>query len=132
MTQHRDGAGSQTVLLERNRRTDRAEALLKEAIRLDPDYILSYWNLGLLLARQNRYPEATVYFERIAGITPLDPEVHACLGNLYERTGRKAEAEERFARSARLRQEARLQKRAESEIEEQLAKIREILGRLGR
>ena len=126
-----ESAGRESILLERTSRTRQAAEQLREAIRMDPDYVLSYWSLGLLLARQDRYAEATGFFEKTAALTPEDAQVHACLGNLYERTGRKAEAEERFARSARLDQQRRLQSRAQSEMEEQMEKIRTILENMG-
>ena len=72
------------------------------------------------------------FFERIAEITPLDHQVHACLGNLYERMGRKEAAAERFARSARLAREMRLQDRAQSELKEQMEEVQKMLERLGR
>ena len=127
-----ESAGQESILLERTSRTRQAEEQLREAIRLDPDYVLSYWALGLLLARQDRYAEATGFFEKIAALAPEDAQVHACLGNLYKRTGRKAEAEESFTRSARLEQQRRLQGRAQNEMDEQVKKIRGMLERMGR
>jgi len=127
-----EGAGRENILLDQTPRTHQAEAHLRRAISLDPDFVLSYWNLGLLLARQNRYIEAVEYFERIAQLTPLNAQVHACLGNLYERTGRKKKAEEHFARYTQLKQERRLQSRVRTEMKEQMEKIQKILEMLSR
>jgi tetratricopeptide (TPR) repeat protein/4-amino-4-deoxy-L-arabinose transferase-like glycosyltransferase len=114
----REGEERETILLESTVGVRQAEEHLRLAISQNAGFVLPYWKLGLLLARQNRYAEAVISFERIAEITPLDHQVHACLGNLYERMGRKEEAQERFARSARLAREARLQSKAQTELRE--------------
>jgi tetratricopeptide (TPR) repeat protein len=124
--------GRESILLEPTPGVRQAEEHLRRAIGQDAGFVLPYWKLGLLLARQNRYPEAVGFFEKIAEITPMDHQVHACLGNLYERMGRKGEAEERFARSARLERETRLQSRAQSELKEQMEEVQKMLERLGR
>jgi Flp pilus assembly protein TadD len=84
--------------------------------------------MGLLLARQNRYREALVHFEKIAALTPQDPQVHACLGNLYERLGSDAQAQERFERYNQLKRERRLQGKARAEVEKNLELVQQILG----
>lgn len=124
--------GKESILLDPTPGVRRAEEHLRRAIGQNAEFVLPYWKLGLLLARQNRYPEAVGFFERIAEITPMDHQVHACLGNLYERMGRKEEAEERFARSTRLERETRLQNRAQTELKEQMEEVQKMLERLGR
>jgi len=128
----REAEGKESILLEPTPGVRQAEEHLRKAIDQNANMVLPYWKLGLLLARQNRYPEAVGFFERIAEITPLDHQVHACLGNLYERMGRKEAAAERFARSARLAREMRLQDRAQSELKEQMEEVQKMLERLGR
>ncbi|MEW6755564.1 MAG: tetratricopeptide repeat protein, partial [Candidatus Latescibacterota bacterium] len=127
-----EGAGRPSIILGETAGTRRAEEHLRLAEGLDPDLVLTQWSLGLLLARQSRYPEAVVHFERVAQLAPLDDQVHACLGNLYERLGRPQEAQEEFARQARLTREARLQTRAQSEMRGQLAQVQELLKLLAR
>ena len=86
----------------------------------------------MLLARQSRYTEAVEYFENIAQLTPGDEEVHACLGNLYERLGRKRESEEHFSRQAGLERERRLQAKVKTEVKEHMETALKILEKLGK
>ena len=127
-----EGAGRKSILLTPTPRIRLAETHLRRAISLNPDFILSHWSLGLLLARQNRYSEALESFEKIAELTPLDAQVHACLGNLYERMGREKEAAEHFARYTRLKKEKRLQSKARTAMEEKMEDIQTMLEMLGR
>jgi tetratricopeptide (TPR) repeat protein len=124
--------GRESIILGQTPHTREAEAHLRRAIDLDPDSPLAYWSLGLLLARQSRYLEATPSFEAIVRLAPLDAQVHACLGNLYERIGRKELAEQHFARYARLAQEDRFQDTMRSALPEQMGKIQRMLKMLGK
>ena len=121
-------AGQTTALLEQTLQAQRAEALLRRAIDLDPNRVEGYWSMGLLLARQQRYPEALVFFEKIAALAPQDPQVHACLGNLYERLGRAEEAQEHFDEYDQLKRKRRLQDKARAEVEKNLELVQKILG----
>ena len=121
-------AGQTTALLEQTLQAQRAEALLRRAIDLDPNRVEGYWSMGLLLARQQLYPEALVFFEKIAALAPQDPQVHACLGNLYERLGREAKAQERFDKYDQLKRKRRLQDKAMAEVEKNLELVQKILG----
>ncbi|MDE2707081.1 MAG: tetratricopeptide repeat protein, partial [Gemmatimonadota bacterium] len=121
-------AGQTTALLAPTLQTQRAETLLRQAIDLDPNRVQGYWSMGLLLARQNRYPEALAFFEKIAELAPQDPQVHACLGNLYERLGKEAEAQEHFAEYDQLKRKRRLQDKAMAEVEKNLELVQKILG----
>ena len=120
--------GQTTALLEQTRQTQRAEVLLRRAIDLDPNRVEGYWSMGLLLARQQRYPEALVFFEQIAELAPQDAQVHACLGNVYERLGREAEAREHFAYYDQLKRKRRLQDKARAEVEKNLELVQKIVG----
>ena len=120
-------AGQTTALLEPTLQTQRAEALLRRAIDLDPNRVQGYWSMGLLLARQNRYAESLTFFEKIAELAPQDPQVHACLGNLYERLGRAEEAQEHFAEYDQLKRKRRLQDKAQAEVEKNLELVQKIL-----
>ncbi len=120
--------GQATAMLEQTLQTQRAEALLRQAIDLAPSRVEGYWSMGLLLARQNRYPEALTSFEKIAELVPQDPQAHACLGNLYERLGRTAEAQQHFAEYDRLKRKRHLQDQAMAEVEKNLELVQKILG----
>ena len=120
--------GQTTALLEPTLQTQRAEGLLRQAIELDPNRVQSYWSMGLLLARQNRYAEALTFFEKIAELAPQDPQAHACLGNLYERLGRAEKAQKHFAEYDQLKRKQRLQDKARAEVEKNLELVQKILG----
>ena len=120
--------GQTTALLEPTLQTQRAEALLRQAIDLEPNRVEGYWSMGLLLARQNRYAESLTFFEKIAELAPQDPQVHACLGNLYERLGRAADAQDHFAEYDQLKRKRRLQDKAMAEVEKNLELVQKILG----
>ncbi|HET8578507.1 MAG TPA: tetratricopeptide repeat protein [Methylomirabilota bacterium] len=73
-------------------RLGEAESLVREAIRLKPDYAEAYYNLGTALLVQKRYDEAEVAlraFVRLAPARAVGPER---LGVLYLVQGRYAEA----------------------------------------
>ena len=48
----------------------KAERILKQAIALDPDYVLAYENLVLLAQMQNKIEQAKVYLNKILEIAP--------------------------------------------------------------
>ena len=120
--------GQTTALLKQTRQTQRAEVLLRRAIDLEPNRVEGYWSMGLLLARQQRYPEALAFFEKIAELAPQDAQAHACLGNVYERLGREAEAREHFAYYDQLKRKRRLQDKARAEVEKNLELVQKIVG----
>ena len=119
--------GQTHALLEQTLQTQRAEALLRQAIYLDPNRVQGYWSIGLLLARQNRYPEALIFFKKIAELAPQEPQVHACLGNLYKRLGRAEEAQDHLDKYDQLKRKRRLQNKARVEVEKNLELVQKIL-----
>ena len=108
--------GGEAVLAE-------AEGHLGRALRLDADFVPAHWSMGFLLARQERYAEAIGYFERLLELIPQDFLVHACLGNLYERSGRQEEAQRHFAHYEMAKKENRLRRVAEADMEKQLQRL---------
>ena len=121
-------AGQTTALLQQTLQTQRAEVLLRRAIDLDPSRVQGYWSMGLLLARQQRYSQALGFFEKIAELAPQDAQVHACLGNLYERLGREAKAREHFAYYDQLKRKRRLQDKARAEVKKNVELVEKIFG----
>jgi tetratricopeptide (TPR) repeat protein len=68
----------------------RIEALLKRAVLLDPRLTRGFFELGVLLAEQERYPEAIEHFRRASSLQPSLSQAHYRLAQLYQRTGQKA------------------------------------------
>jgi Tfp pilus assembly protein PilF len=49
---------------------EKADLYLKQALALDPDYVLAYENLVLLAQMQNKIEQAKVYLNKILEIAP--------------------------------------------------------------
>jgi tetratricopeptide (TPR) repeat protein len=69
--------------------TRRVETLLRRAILLDRAMTRAYFELGVLLADQERYPEAIQHLRRAARMQPDLSQAHYRLSQLYQRTGQK-------------------------------------------
>lgn len=115
--------GDYSIDLPRNSETDAAEEHLRMATRLAPGRSAAFWSLGMVLARQARYREAQVQFERLLELEPDNPDILFCLANLNRRTGLPAEAEEYMSRYRSAATKRRLERRAKEAAGEQLEKI---------
>jgi tetratricopeptide (TPR) repeat protein len=98
--------------------TREAEAHLRTTLKGDARSLHAHWSLGMLLARQDRYPEATELFERLLELAPEDHVVHLFLGHLLKRTGRLQEAESHFDHYSARRRARRMQETARSRSEQ--------------
>jgi tetratricopeptide (TPR) repeat protein len=79
--------GSTEALDANNAR--RVEALLRRAVTLDPKLTKGFFELGVLLADQQRYEEAIEQLRRATTLQPSLSQAHYRLAQLYQRTGRK-------------------------------------------
>ena len=102
-----------------------AEGLLRESLRLEPDSRPALWGLGKMLYWLGRDREALVYVERLRLLEPEDYRIYFFLSKLYGPLGRTAEAQEAFASFQKLRRQAEIQHRVETETG---ALIKNILG----
>ena len=75
----------------------RVEALLRRAIALDPKLTKGFFELGVLLADQQRYEEAIEQLRRATTLQPSLAQAHYRLGQLYQRVGRPDLAEKELA-----------------------------------
>ena len=73
------------------------ERLLKRAVVLDPRMTMGVFQLGVLLAEQQRNAEAIEYLRRAIGLQPSLAQAHYRLGQLYQRIGRPDLAEKELA-----------------------------------
>ncbi|MFP6893130.1 MAG: tetratricopeptide repeat protein, partial [Opitutales bacterium] len=84
------------TLLNRRGRNREAEKLLRQVVRLEPDWGQGHYSLGLLLAEnRNRLDEAAQRLSRAASIMPENPRIHFNLGVAYwqlEQRGKAASA----------------------------------------
>ena len=65
----------------------RIEGLLREAVTLDPQLAKGFFELGVLLAEQERHAEAIEQLRRATSLQPSLAQAHYRLAQLYQRTG---------------------------------------------
>ena len=82
---------------------EEAEALLRHAISLAPDFSLALLDLGRLLQEQHRYPEAIECFERTVKLEPDSPKPVYRLASVLAPLGRTEEALENYKKVLRMR-----------------------------
>jgi len=69
---------------------------LKQAIRINPDYAVAHFNLGLTYDELGRYNEAIEAYKQAIKINPDDSSTHKSLGVVYYKLNRYREAVEAF------------------------------------
>jgi Flp pilus assembly protein TadD len=89
-------ARSQTMIWKRS------ESLWRRAVEVDPTCSLCESNLGSVVARPGRFPEAEEHVRRAIALRPDRPGPHENLGGIMLAQGRYHEAEEHFRRAATL------------------------------
>lgn len=77
---------------------EQAQALLEEALRIDPSFSEGYETLGVLLGRRGKFTEAIDIFKRLEEVAPDEPMVHTNLSLFYMKIGDKVAAEEEKAK----------------------------------
>ena len=72
--------------------TDKTEELLKQVVKVDPGHDRAHYNLGLLLAGQEKLDEAIASILRAEQINPDTPDYPYARATLHLRKGQKMEA----------------------------------------
>jgi tetratricopeptide (TPR) repeat protein len=67
----------------------KVETLLRRAVTLDPKLTKGFFELGVLLADQDRHNEAIEQLRRATALEPSLSQAHYRLAQLYQRTGRQ-------------------------------------------
>jgi tetratricopeptide (TPR) repeat protein len=67
----------------------RIEGLLRESVALDPRLARGFFELGVLLAGQERHAEAIEQLRRATSLQPSLSQAHYRLAQLYQRTGQR-------------------------------------------
>ncbi len=75
-----------------------AVAQLREALRLDPEYVVANYNMATLLARQGRDQDAVAYYRKALAHNPGYKDAHFNLANALLRLRRFDEAALHFGR----------------------------------
>lgn len=76
----------------------RAEPVLREAVRLGSEMPMTYENLGLCLAAQSRFEEALDYLEKAVLMEPEGIDYRLSLAGVLAQTGRLQEARRHYER----------------------------------
>lgn len=79
-----------------------AEKLLRQSIAEKGDYWASHFELGQLLAKQHKYPDAAAELERAVQLNPKEAMPHYHLARVYERMGQADKAKREREIHARL------------------------------
>ena len=82
--------------------TVRAVDAYSTAIELDPEYTLALFYRGLLLAQQERWPEALADFEKVVELDPQQAYAHQLAGRMYSQIERYRQAVEAFTQAIEL------------------------------
>lgn len=101
-------------------RADRVEALLRNAIRLDPKYAAAYLQLGIVHSEQKN-PQAIADYQQAVQADPEMEEAHYRLAQAYRRMGDTAKAE------AELQIYERVAKESEQKTERERHEIRQFV-----
>jgi serine/threonine-protein kinase len=86
-TRNADAVGGLALAQEKAGRAGEAEASLKRAIALRPDYWEGYETLGLFYDRQGSYDLSIAQFRRAIELTPDNAQLYLNLGAVYLDTG---------------------------------------------
>jgi tetratricopeptide (TPR) repeat protein len=82
-----------------------AEAALREALRIEPDFAEAYGNLGLLLDQREAHDEAEACYRRSIALDPRSAQAHLNLGANLAQRKRFADAEAAYLAALRLNPE---------------------------
>jgi tetratricopeptide (TPR) repeat protein len=78
--------------------SDRGQALLRKALEFDPSLVEAHRSLGRAYIAKQDLAAALREFSIVAKAEPLDHTIHALLASVYQRMGRKQEAQEETRR----------------------------------
>ena len=81
-----------------------AQALLTEAIKLNPDCADAYYELGVLAAQREDMVAAIGYYTRAIAADPAMADAYFRLGKIYDREGKRDKAKDLLAMHDKLRQ----------------------------
>lgn len=109
-----------------------AERHARQALDLDPDFVLAAINLGRALGQQERHAEAIEALERGRRVAPDQPALTMALGRAHAHAGHQAEARRALAELAALARERYVPAFHRAAIHAALGEREEALGWLER
>jgi len=90
------------IYFSKKQQLDDAEALLRQATQLAPDFVGAWMLLGPVLMERSKFLEAIAAFHEATRLAPDDAEAWAGLGNAHARASNVEESVQAFARSVAL------------------------------
>jgi tetratricopeptide (TPR) repeat protein len=95
------------------------ERLLTKAVKIDPNCVDAYLQLGILYSSQRNYEKSIGFYTRAIEVDPQLGEAHYRLGVAYDRTGESQKAKREFALHDEIeKQEAAAVERQRREIKQ--------------
>lgn len=91
-----------SAYLQRTENMGDAEALLRRAVQIAPDYTAAWMLLGSILNERGRYSDAIDAYRKAVELQPEDPQAHGSLGNAYAHAGYTELAQRTYARAVAL------------------------------
>lgn len=88
--------------LQKDQHIEDAEALLRRATQAAPDHVTAWLNLGSILARRNKRPEALEAYRTATRIEPSHPGAWSLLANCHAHLGQTDAAKHAFERAIKL------------------------------
>jgi tetratricopeptide (TPR) repeat protein len=79
-----------------------AQTLLEKSIALNSDSAEAYFEMGCLMDRKHEFPKAAELLEKSIAINAKDPVAHYRLARVYDRLGKKEQADAERALHAKL------------------------------
>ncbi len=95
-----------TLLLKLGR-IDEAESYLRESLSYNATFAQARYQLGVLLEKQKKYPEAIQELSQAATSDPSSPEPHYALARIYRQLGDSKSAEVALSRFRKLKKDKR-------------------------
>ncbi len=89
-----------SALLKTN--PQKAESLLLESVKLNPDGTQAYFQLGLVYVKLKEYPKAIETYQKVAEMEPDFPDIYFNLGYAYAMNKEFGKAEEMYNRVVKL------------------------------
>ena len=77
--------------------------MLLEALKLDPESVHAYFQLGLVYVRLEDYPKAVESYAKAAELDPKFPDIYFNLGFAYAMNKNYVKAEEMYGRVVEMR-----------------------------
>ena len=81
----------------------KARSMLLEALKLDPESVHAYFQLGLVYVRLEDYPKAVESYAKAAELDPKFPDIYFNLGFAYAMNKNYVKAEEMYGRVVEMR-----------------------------